>query len=112
MNTIEQHDATHVIFGTNVKSVLDAIHNIHGGTSEFNSFICNIRRILLFKPNFMVKFIKHQANMVTHTLARVTVSWTRCCIFETLPRYITTYSPPYNLVEYKTFIEYRCQFSL
>jgi hypothetical protein len=45
MKAMEQHGATQVIFETNAKSVVDAIHNIHGGISELSSIICNIKRI-------------------------------------------------------------------
>ncbi|KAK2388665.1 Ribonuclease H superfamily protein [Trifolium repens] len=91
MKAMEQRGFTHVIFETDSKSVVDAIHNIHGGTSEFSSLISNVNRILLSKPNFVVKFIKRQANMVAHTLARAAISWSRCCTFETQPLCITTY---------------------
>jgi hypothetical protein len=89
MRAMEQHAVTRVIFETDSKSVVDAIHNLHGGTSEFSYLICNIKHILLSKPNFVVKFIKRQANMVAHTLAKAASSWSRCCTFETLPLCIT-----------------------
>jgi hypothetical protein len=38
----------------------------------------------------MVKFIKRQANMVAHTLARVAISWSRRYIVNTLPACIAT----------------------
>jgi hypothetical protein len=65
--------------------IVDAIHRLHGGSSEFSLLICHINNMLLSNPNFKVKFIKRQANMVAHTLARAAISWSSRCIFETLP---------------------------
>jgi hypothetical protein len=38
----------------------------------------------------MVKFVKQQANMVAHTLARAAISWSRRYIINTLPACIAT----------------------
>jgi hypothetical protein len=69
--------------------VVDAIHHFRGGSSEFSFIISNINNSLSCNPNFMVKFIKRQANMVAHTLARAAIFWSRRCTFETLPICIT-----------------------
>jgi ribonuclease HI len=91
MKIMHQKGYLQVIFETDCKGVVDAIHNIHGGVSEFSSIICHIKSILLQNPNFVVKFVKRQANMVAHTLAKAASSWARCCTFETLPLCITAY---------------------
>ncbi|GAU27275.1 hypothetical protein TSUD_125560 [Trifolium subterraneum] len=85
MKAVENQGVTHVIFETDSKSVVDAIYNFHGGSSEFSSIICNIKNALLSNPNFVVKFIKRQANMVAHTLARAAISWSNRCTFDLLP---------------------------
>jgi hypothetical protein len=36
-----------------LKSTVDAIHALRGGTLEFSSIICNIQSMLLCNPNFM-----------------------------------------------------------
>jgi hypothetical protein len=46
---------------------------LRSGTSEFSAIICNVKNILSSHPNFVVKFIKRQANMVAHTLARAAI---------------------------------------
>jgi ribonuclease HI len=91
LKVMQQKGYSRVIFETDCKGVVDAIHNIHGGVSEFSSIICNIKNILLVNPNFVVKFVKRQANMVAHTLAKAASSWARCCTFENLPLCITAY---------------------
>jgi hypothetical protein len=53
---------------------MDAIHALCGGTSEFISLICHIQNVLLCSSNFMVKFIKRQANIVAHTLVRAAIT--------------------------------------
>jgi hypothetical protein len=68
---------------------VDAIHHFRGGNSEFSFLVSNINNFLVCNQNFLVKFVKRQANMVAHTLARATISWYRRCTFETLPLCIT-----------------------
>jgi hypothetical protein len=60
LKAMQQQGLSQVIFETDSKNVVDAIHNIHGGASEFSSIICNINRMLLANPNFVVKFIKRK----------------------------------------------------
>jgi ribonuclease HI len=85
LKVMHQRGISHVIFETDSKSVVDAIHHLCGGVSEFSFLVGNIINILFCNQNFMVKFMKRQANMVAHTLARTTISWSRRCTFETLP---------------------------
>jgi ribonuclease HI len=89
MKVITQKGISNVIFETDSKSTVDAIHALRGGNSEFCSFICHIQNALSCNQNFLVKFIKRQANMVAHTLARAAIAWASRCIFETLPLCIT-----------------------
>jgi ribonuclease HI len=64
MKAMEERHITNVIFETDSKSVVDAIQHFHGGNSEFSSLVFHINNLLVFGQNFMVKFIKRQANMV------------------------------------------------
>jgi hypothetical protein len=57
LRQVENRCITHVIFETNLKSVVDAIHNLSSGFSEFSSIICNITNVLDRNPNFVVKFL-------------------------------------------------------
>jgi ribonuclease HI len=91
MTIMEHVRVTKVIFETDSKCAVDAIYNLHSGTSEFSVIICNIKHILMSNPNFVVKFIKRQANMVAHTLARAAISWSSRYSFETVPLCIATY---------------------
>jgi ribonuclease HI len=78
-----------VIFESDSKNVVEAIHHHRVGYSEFSNIISHIRYLLQTNPNFLVEFIKRQANMVAHTLARAAISWSSRCTFETLPLCIT-----------------------
>jgi ribonuclease HI len=89
LKVMEQKGYSHVIFETDSKCVVDAIYHFRSGSSEFSFLVSNIYNILSCNQNFMVKFIKRQANMVAHTLARAAISWSRRCTFETLPLCIT-----------------------
>jgi ribonuclease HI len=91
MREIEQRGLSQVIFETDSKSVVDAIQHFRGGNSKFSSSIIDhINNVLLFNPNFMVKFIKRQANMVAHKLARAAIAWSSRYIINTLPTCIAT----------------------
>jgi hypothetical protein len=80
-----------VIFESDSKSVVDAIHHLRGGNSKFSLLICHINNLLLSSPNFTVKFIKRQTNIVAHTLTRAVISWSRRCTFKTLPLCISPF---------------------
>jgi hypothetical protein len=69
---------------------VDAIQHLRDGVSEFSHIVCNINNVLLTNPNFLVRFVKRQTNLVAHTLARVASSWPRRCTFESIPLCITT----------------------
>jgi ribonuclease HI len=89
LKVMGQRVISQVIFETDSKSVVDAIHHFRGGSFGFSIIISNINNTLSCNSNFMVKFIKRQTNMVAHTLARAVISWSSRCTFETLPIYIT-----------------------
>jgi ribonuclease HI len=89
MSTMEQNGFSHVIFETDSKNVVDAIHNLRLGISEFSSIICNIRNVLSQNQNFVVKFVKRQANMVAHNLARAAIVWASRYVVDVLPLCIT-----------------------
>jgi ribonuclease HI len=85
MRAMEQRRISHVIFETDSKSVVDAVLHFHRGNSEFSMLVSLINNMLAFDQNFMVRFIKRQANMAAHSLARAAISWASRCHFETLP---------------------------
>jgi ribonuclease HI len=85
LHAMEQRGLTHVIMETDSKSVVDTIYHFHGGSSEFCFIISQINNFLLCNPNFKVKFIKRQTNMVAHTFARATITWSRRCTFVSIP---------------------------
>jgi hypothetical protein len=91
MKAMEQRSISQVIFETGSKGVVDSIHSFRGGNSEFSLIVSQINNLLSVFPNFVVKFIKRQANMVAHTLARAAISWSSCCVFETLPSCISSF---------------------
>jgi ribonuclease HI len=90
LRVLEQRGITHVVIEMDSKTVVDAIYHLRNGYFEFSLIISQINNILRCNPNFEVKFIKRQANMVAHTLARAAISWSRRCIFESLPPCILT----------------------
>jgi hypothetical protein len=78
---------SHVVFEIESDSQLlvCSIHASSLGASEFNSIISSIRSILSHYPNFEVKFVWKQMNMVSHSLARVAIAWASHRLFEAIP---------------------------
>jgi ribonuclease HI len=91
MCEVKQIGFSHVMFESDSKSVVDAITSSHFGSSEFSAIISHVKSLLLLCPNFEVKFVKRQANMVAHSLARAAYSMPSRCIFESIPRCIENY---------------------
>ncbi|GAU21829.1 hypothetical protein TSUD_176750 [Trifolium subterraneum] len=80
-----QRGFTQVIFESDSKLVVDAILTRNVGVSELYSIISCIQSMLLSHPNFEVKFVKRQANMVAHTLARAAYSKSSRYIYDSIP---------------------------
>ncbi|GAU31898.1 hypothetical protein TSUD_270830 [Trifolium subterraneum] len=79
MEEMVQRGFSHVIFESDSKIVVDAITLSHRGISDFSLLISSIKSILVLNPNFEVKFVKRQANMIAHSLARVAYSMSSRC---------------------------------
>jgi ribonuclease HI len=91
MKEMELRGITQVIFETDSKNVVDAIHALNNGNSKFSSIIHNINNALLLNSNFVVKFVKRQANTVVHSLARAAVLWSNHHVIESIPLCIYVY---------------------
>jgi ribonuclease HI len=91
MNEMVQRGVSHAIFETDSKSLVDAIKHIHAGVSNFSLIVQQINNVLSLNPNFMVRFIKRQANLVAHTLARAAFSWPCHCNLDSLPHCISAF---------------------
>jgi ribonuclease HI len=88
---IMQRHLSHVIFESDSKVVVDAIHFRQDGLSEFSILISNIKNLLLLNNNFEVKFVKRQTNTIAHFLARTAYSISSRRLFESISRCINTY---------------------
>jgi ribonuclease HI len=76
---------SNVVFESDSKVVVDAVHSNFQGNSELSSLISSIKLLLLCHSNFEVKFTKRQANTAAHTLARAACSWPRRMFFNSVP---------------------------
>jgi ribonuclease HI len=79
---------SNIVFESDSKTVVDAVHTNHHGISEFNSIISSITAMKHCYTNYEVKFTKRQANMAAHTLARAACSWFGRMFFDCIPRCI------------------------
>jgi len=55
------------------------------GVFDFSVIVANIRRILALHCKFEVKFIRRQANMAAHSLARMAMSYASRQAFDYAP---------------------------
>jgi ribonuclease HI len=76
---------SNIIFKSDSKVVVDAVHSKHQGNSEWSSLISSIKLLLHNHSNFEVKFTKRQANMAAHSLAMAACSWSRRMFFHNVP---------------------------
>ncbi|GAU29262.1 hypothetical protein TSUD_392120 [Trifolium subterraneum] len=67
------------------KVLIEAIHMKRRGNSEFLSIVHDILSLMSSFINFEVKFVRRQANLVAHTLARAANSWASFHRFENIP---------------------------
>lgn len=74
-----------VRFELDAKCVVDSINSHTLDLSEFGSIISTCRRIFHSEPNFAVKFVRRQGNVVAHTLAGVATSYPSPHVFNSLP---------------------------
>lgn len=73
-----------IIFESNSFRVVRTFHSAAIGMSEFYTIIRDVQFLLYNFPNFEVKFIKRQANMVAHSLAKSANSWARRSIMHVI----------------------------
>ncbi|GAU47896.1 hypothetical protein TSUD_25110 [Trifolium subterraneum] len=74
-----------VQFESDSKVLIEAIHMKRRGNSEFLSIVHDILSLMSSFVNFEVKFVRRQANLVAHTLARAANSWASFHRFENIP---------------------------
>ncbi|GAU45937.1 hypothetical protein TSUD_238390 [Trifolium subterraneum] len=77
-----------VQFESDLKVLIEAIHMKRRGNSKFLSIVPDILSLMSSFINFEVKFVRRQANLVAHTLARAANSWASFHRFESIPFYI------------------------
>ncbi|GAU11220.1 hypothetical protein TSUD_342100 [Trifolium subterraneum] len=73
-----------VQFESDSKILIEAIHMQRRGNSEFLSIVHDILSLMSSFINFEVKFVRRQANLVAHTLARAANSWASFHRFENI----------------------------
>ncbi|GAU32459.1 hypothetical protein TSUD_144680 [Trifolium subterraneum] len=74
-----------VQFESDSKVLIEAIHMQRRGNSEFLSIVHDILILMSSFINFEVKFVRRQANLVAHTLARAANSWASFHRYENIP---------------------------
>jgi ribonuclease HI len=88
MREVTSRGWSNIVFESDSKVVVHAIHANHNGISELCSIISSIKSLLQCNANFEIKFTKRQANMAAHTLARAALPWSTRMFFNYLPRCI------------------------
>ncbi|GAU30519.1 hypothetical protein TSUD_65290 [Trifolium subterraneum] len=74
-----------VQFESDSKVLVEVIHMQRRGNSEFLSIVHDILSLMSSFINFEVKFVRRQANLVAHTLARAANFWASFHRFENIP---------------------------
>ena len=74
-----------VIFETDNKTLANAINSTSAHNSEFKDIVTQCRVLLSNNLDYVVSHIRRQANRVTHTIARASLSHTSPHIFYNVP---------------------------
>jgi hypothetical protein len=74
-----------VVFESDSATLVEALPSPGHGDSEFYAIVSSIIFQLSLDSNFEVKFVRRQANMVAHSLARAACSWASHRIFDSYP---------------------------
>lgn len=78
-----------VIFELDAKSVVDNVQAPHTDRTKFGSILCECKRLLDLNPTYGVVFVRRQANVVAHSLARGATLWSGPQAFDHLPSCIS-----------------------
>jgi ribonuclease HI len=71
------------------KLVVDSICDKNNNQAEFGNIIADCRSLLQQFTNFKISFVRRQANVVAHSLARVSILHARHHVFDLIPSCIT-----------------------
>jgi len=74
-----------VVFESDSSILVQALSSPGHGDSEFYVIVSSIIYQLSLHSNFEVKFVRRQANMVAHSLARAACSWVSHRMFDSYP---------------------------
>ena len=82
-----------VVFECDAKVVVDAIHAATVDLSEFGAVIVECKSLLLQGCNYSVQFVRRQANIAAHSLARASRLHAGFYIFDSPPDCIRNLVP-------------------
>ncbi|XP_024636515.1 uncharacterized protein [Medicago truncatula] len=68
------HGMRDIMFETDSKILSDAIAAATIPINEFGDLVTHCRRLLLSRPDFVVSYVRRQANRVAHNIARASLS--------------------------------------
>jgi len=68
------HGMCDVVFETDSKILFDALSITTTLINEFGDLVTQCRSLLLNRPNFVVSYVRKQANRVAHSIARTSLS--------------------------------------
>jgi len=68
------NDMRDVMFETDSKVLFDALHTTSTLANEFGDLVSHCRSLLLSRNDFVVSYVRRQANKVAHSIARASLS--------------------------------------
>lgn len=68
------HGMHDIMFKTDSKILSDAIATTTIPINEFGDLVTQCRRLLLNRPDFVVSYVRRQANRVAHSIVRASLS--------------------------------------
>jgi ribonuclease HI len=78
-------DLRHVAFETDSKLLVDLLGNTNLPLNEIGDLVSECKTLLLSNPDYVVSFIRRQANSVAHNIARAALSYPSPHVFYDVP---------------------------
>jgi len=75
----------HVMFETDSKILVDLLKSTNPPINEIGDLVSECKTLLLSNPDYVVSFVRKQANKVAHSIARATLSHPSPHVFREAP---------------------------
>jgi ribonuclease HI len=85
IKTATSNGLQHVLFETDSMSLVNALNTSNTPLNEFGDLVLQCKNLLLNNSDFVVSFVRRQANKTAHSIARAALSHPSPHVFYDVP---------------------------